>query len=448
MKKFLAVLALLVLVLLFGVSTKTADASSPDTWLGQDAKVSEEVYALLQDRAGFASYIYTGENIPMNPENLSTFIIEEKFEDYFIGKFSSGSNSNKILVTKDGLIVSYVPKEFAHTMFADDVHFKDVQATVKIFVGPTIEQANYINFASLGSNKATIYYNGYDANLVIPATAKINNIGYSYVSGRDFYPGYYGTIVPGSLQPGETHSVSHQGRYIDGILVFTKSADSMNIFYTSNTPITVQGTSNYSTYNLNNKFVVGDSVTPPDTSLVGIQIQPMSTIMTLGELQSISLVAQYKDGSSQTINASEIDWTSTSPNVADFTSGKLLAITPGTTTLIARYGGYIATVNVQVQAKDYKELPKKFNIAANKRWKVNFSAPVDIQSVTEENIYVTDSNGFKVPIRYNFINNQTIQLVPSQNYVSGKTYTVWVKGVQSIAGKTLKKNTKMDFAIK
>jgi len=453
MKKLLAVFVVFVLALSFEFSTKTAAASLPDTWLEQGASVSEEVYALLQDRAGFASYIYTGAKIPMKPDNLSTFTIEEEFEDYFIGKFYS--SSNKILVTKDGLVVSYTPKEVAHTIFPNDRHFKDVQAAVKIFVGPTIEKANYINFASLGSTKAVSYYDSSSdrdrIKLVIPSNAKINNIGYSDTSNDRFWASYYGTIVSGSLQPGATHSVYGYGRYIDGIQVYTEYVNSMSVFYTSTTPITVQGTTQYSTYNLTNRFVVGDSVipTPPGNSLRGIQIQPASKIMNPGELQTISVTGLYTDGSKQTINASEIAWTSTSQLVADFTSGKLLAITPGTTTLIARYDGHLDFVDIQVKAQDYKVLPKKDNIAANKKWEVKFNAPVNISTAGADNIYVTDSNGAKVPVRNNSMNNnKTIQLIPLQNYVPGQTYTVWAKDVQSLSGKTIKQNTMMDFTIK
>lgn len=418
MKKMLAMFIVVILAFLFGVGIKTKATSSPDSWLDQSAKISEEVYTLLKERAGFASYIYTDTKISMDPQNLSTFIIEEKFEDYFIGKFYS--NANKVLVTKDGLVVSYTPKEVAHTIYPNDRHFLDVQATVKTFIGPTIEKVNYINFASLDSTEAISYYDSSSYSekrkVIIPLDARINHVGYSRADSynRGYYMDYYGTIVAGSLQSGSAHNVSSYGRYIDNIQVFTKSAESMNIFYTSNTPITVQGSTRYSTYNLIKKFIIGGS-TPSENSLKEIQIQPASIVMTPGELLTMGATGMYTDGSKKSINSSEVTWTSTSPNVADFSSGKLLAITPGETTLIARYNGYTAIVAIRVQVSGYKELSKKVDIATNKKWEIKFNAAVDIQSVTETNIFVTDSNGIRVPLRYNFINNKNILLNPTQD---------------------------------
>ncbi|MBU8881137.1 S-layer homology domain-containing protein [Bacillus sp. FJAT-29790] len=261
MNRVFPVLLVLALVFSFGNSMRTQAASPTDWWTEQDAKVSPYVYSLLLDRAGFAAYIYTDTKISMNPQNLSNFTIEERFENFFIGRFYN--DSNKVLVTKDGLIVSYMPKEIAHTIIPNQ-NFLDVQSAVKSFVGPTISKTNYINFSSLESNKAIVFYGGYKAKMLIPSESKINDIGLAMVYGNSFGRSRYGTIVPGSLQPGVTHSIStsvygEKGNgvrnYIDDVQVYDNRANMMSVFYTSNSSIDVQGMEDYKKYDLTNKFL-------------------------------------------------------------------------------------------------------------------------------------------------------------------------------------------------
>lgn len=237
-----------------GLGLKAQAASPTDWWAEQDAKVTPYVYSLLLDRAGFASYIYTGEKISMNPSNLSNFEIEEKFSNFFIGSFRD--NSTKIIVTSDGLVVAYVPREVAHTILKGERHFLDLQSAVKIFVGPTISKVNYINFASLDSNKAFFSSYNWENNWTIPAQSKIQSIAFTDVTTIEYWPYNYGIIVPGSLQPGSTHAVYLYDRKIDGVKVYNKSSNAMNVFYHSNENIVAQNTDDYTrSYDLLNKFV-------------------------------------------------------------------------------------------------------------------------------------------------------------------------------------------------
>jgi hypothetical protein len=445
MKRLLAILIAFTVALSLGSGIKTEAATSTDFWIDRDIKVSEDVYSFLVDYAGFASYIFTDTKVNMHPQNLADFVIEERYDGFFIGRFHE--DSNKVLVTEDGLIVAYTPKKVAHTIFSDNRHFKDVQSAVKVFVGPTITKANYINFSSLNSNRAIAYFGDNDeGKLVIPTGAKINNIGYSYTSGQFFLESYYSTIISGALQPGATHSLSKHGRYIDDILVTNKAANTMNIFYESATPISVQGTKSYSMYELANKF----SVNAPEVSdekLEAIQIELLSDVMIRGEEQTVRLTGLYSGGVKKSISTSDVEWTSSKPSVATHSSGKVQAIAAGETTLIARYKNLMATEIIQVQ--DFKELPPKANVAAGKVWNVKFNGPIDIQ--TAENIIVMDSNGVVIPVRYHYVNNKSesvIQVIPRKEYIPGKSYTIWVKDVQSLSGKSLKQYTKMDFTIK
>lgn len=237
-----------------------ADAASPtDWWADEDAKVTPYVYSLLLERAGFASYIYTGEKISMNPSNLANFTIEEKYSNFFIGSFRD--HSTKVLVSSDGLVVAYVPKEDAHAIIMNDRHFLDLQSAVKIFIGPTISKANYINFASLDSNKAFFFYYNGDVNWTIPSQSKIDVIAFADISSYEVWSS--STIVPGSLQPGVTHLVDVFDRTIDEVKVNSNYANSMSVFYSSNEKIETDKTNDYTRwYKLSNMFVPVMTDTP------------------------------------------------------------------------------------------------------------------------------------------------------------------------------------------
>lgn len=260
MKKIILIVIALSLVFSFGINTKTEATSPTDWWTEQDAKVTPYVYSFLLDRAGFASYIYTDTKVSMNPQNLSNFNIEEKFSNFFVGSF--GGDSNKVLVTSDGLVVAYSPKIIAHTTYHNNLHLIDLQNAVKIFVGPTITKVNYLNFSSLDSNKALSIFERYESNVMIPTDSKINNIAYNLVNDNSFYESYYKTIVAGSLQPGVNHLLESNGKYIDDVLVVNKSANVMTIFYTGQNSIGINDTEKYLKYDLTNKFIPVITDTP------------------------------------------------------------------------------------------------------------------------------------------------------------------------------------------
>lgn len=319
MKKLFTIFLAFALVFSVGTSIQTEATSPTDWWTEQDAKVTPYVYSYLLDNAGFAAYIYTDTKVSMNPQNLSDFKIEEKFEDFFIGKFYN--DMSNVLVTKDGLFIAYAPKENAHTIIpgpTNNQHFADLQKAVKIFAGPTINSSNYINFASMESNKAASL-SLYKGSITIPAESKINDIGYSGSTKND-----YGTIVSGSLQPGTTHSIQNSaydqgGVYlggppsyylyvnlIDGVEVISKKAGTMNIFYTSNSPIDFKKGEFDLDLNLTNKFVPSITDAPTDKAVKeeinwavmnglirGYEDGSFKPNKTLTESQFVSILAKY-----------------------------------------------------------------------------------------------------------------------------------------------------------
>lgn len=441
MKKLLSALIAFTIVLSFGVNSK-AEALSTTESQTEEVKVSPQVYSFLLERAGFAAYIDMNETISMNPQNVSNFIIEEKFEGFFIGRFTH--DANKILVTKDGLIISYTPKKLAHMIYTNDLHFKDVQSTVKIFVGPTITKVDYINFASFDSNKAISYRSADEAVFNIPTDATINTISYASTPNSETSEKNYGTLDSRPLQPGATHLIRDYGKYIDDILVFNQNIDAMNIFYKSKEAIDVEGTEDYVAYDLTNKFVLDTSIVP-EKELMKINIKGQSTLMKLGEVQEIQVTGLYDDGSQVAINSADVKWTSSRPAVAQVKNGSLEALSPGATIIIATYNGKTSFIVIEVE--NYYEFEKELDVAVDKKWNITFSAPVDIDTAVEENIYITDANGKIVPVHYIMAQEDIVRVNPREDYTPGQSYTLWVKDVKSTTGKTIKQYTKMDFTV-
>lgn len=110
-------------------------------------------------------------------------------------------------------------------------------------------------------------------------------------------------------------------------------------------------------------------------------------------------------------------------------------------------------LNENIQMKftikdEYEELNEKYNVAVNKYWTIEFSKPVDFNSVNEENIFVLDENGNAIEIEYSFDKTKRyIKVIPVKNYEYGKSYVLFVKYLKDTEGKKLKDNVKMKFNI-
>ena len=192
-----------------------------------------------------------------------------------------------------------------------------------------------------------------------------------------------------------------------------------------------------------------DTSVLPNQELTGMTIKTESDVMEFNQMQPISVYEVFNDGTEQEIDPTLITWSSTNPNVAKIMYGKLYSYQAGETTITASYGNFQSSIVIQVQK--YKEFNKQLNVAADKVWTVKFNTPVDPQTIKEKNIYITDEAGTKIPLVYYYPeqgSETSIQLSPVKDYLSGKNYTLWVKGVKSKTGKVLKQYTKMEFGIK
>lgn len=101
-----------------------------------------------------------------------------------------------------------------------------------------------------------------------------------------------------------------------------------------------------------------------------------------------------------------------------------------------------SSTNIQWEVWNSKDI-----VPINKTWKINFNSPLDMDTIKEKNIYVTDANGNILPMFYtqNFGEDMSIYIMPVKNYEYGKTYTLWIKDLKSKNGQVLHKNAKMQF---
>ncbi|MFU0825684.1 MAG: hypothetical protein ACFWTK_12015 [Clostridium sp.] len=90
--------------------------------------------------------------------------------------------------------------------------------------------------------------------------------------------------------------------------------------------------------------------------------------------------------------------------------------------------------------------PKQVNVPSNKAWTVTLNKELDVKTITDKNIYITDPYGDFVSIVC-YVENKTLYIVPLKEYDNGKTYTLWIENLKSKDGTVMKKNTKMDFQI-
>ncbi len=199
----------------------------------------------------------------------------------------------------------------------------------------------------------------------------------------------------------------------------------------------------------NNRLVAGnviyDTSVLPDRKLYNISLKQKSKYMSPGEIQTIEAIGEYSDNTFKVIDQSAIKWFSSNPSVAKFSYGKLEAVALGETVITAEHDGFKVSVNIQVQ--DYKIIEKKNNVPVDKIWNIRFSAPVNVQTIKDGSIYVTDENDVIIPMLYYVQsgNETNVQVIPLKDYAMGKSYTLWIKDVDSASGNPIKKYTKMDF---
>lgn len=108
---------------------------------------------------------------------------------------------------------------------------------------------------------------------------------------------------------------------------------------------------------------------------------------------------------------------------------------------------FFATLSANAEG-EWTEWTQKSGVEASKVWTIDFSQLVDESSLSSERIYVKDSNGDAVDIKFELSESEKSILVsPLSDYILGESYTLYIADIKSQQGLDLKSNVKMDFVI-
>ncbi|WP_227938701.1 Ig-like domain-containing protein [Alkalihalobacillus deserti] len=172
--------------------------------------------------------------------------------------------------------------------------------------------------------------------------------------------------------------------------------------------------------------------------------------LTIGSSKTVSTTIAPNNATNQTIS-----WVSNNPSIATVDQGgKISAVSEGRTTItaITADGGKHASVSVNVSKEDdFEQWEPNFDVEVNKTWQVEYNLSLDISTIIQKNIYITDEEGNILPMLYiidRTKNNSIVQLAPVKDYEQGNTYTMWIKDIKAENGSILNENVKMEFTIK
>lgn len=185
----------------------------------------------------------------------------------------------------------------------------------------------------------------------------------------------------------------------------------------------------------------------PNRELEGLEAKPAANLVSSNTDQTIAFNALYSDGTKTALAASEVSVSSSENKVAKFQYGKLFALSEGKAIITVNYQGF--TTSFEVVVSDVIELPAELNVSVDKTWTMTLSNNVSVDTIRQKNVYVEDSKGNIFPMLYYVeqSNLKQVKLIPATKYVSGETYTIWVKDIQSNQGQTIK-YTKKTFTVR
>lgn len=98
----------------------------------------------------------------------------------------------------------------------------------------------------------------------------------------------------------------------------------------------------------------------------------------------------------------------------------------------------------------YKTWPSVDQVPIDKVWMLTVHLDLDLDSIREKNLFITDASGVIHPIFYlvdQDVSGSQVRLLPARDYRPGETYTLWIKDIKANNGKSLSQWTLMDFSI-
>lgn len=183
-----------------------------------------------------------------------------------------------------------------------------------------------------------------------------------------------------------------------------------------------------------------------------IQLEPSQAQITMGE--TLQLKATFDPVNSSNCN---LAWSSNNKQIAVVNNqGMVRAVGVGqvSITAVSEDAGRTATCLITVVApppsREFIILKPREDVASNRCWHIRFNAPVNIFSINQNTIYITDQQGDLLPMQYLINPDQdasVVTIAPWSNYSPGERFTLWIKNVAAGDNRILQHGIKMDFII-
>lgn len=192
---------------------------------------------------------------------------------------------------------------------------------------------------------------------------------------------------------------------------------------------------------------------PSSIPVSGINLNKTTLTLNLEESQNNeTLVATVLPA-----NATDktLHWKSSNTNIATVTgNGVVTPVATGLSVITATTndGNYKASCVVSVidSSEGWEIWEAQYDVIPNKTWTIDFNKTLDIETIKQKNIYITDKEGAILPMFYYQLSrdiDKKIFIMPIKEYKLGQSYTLWIKDLKASDGSVLRKKVKMDFTI-
>ena len=346
---------------------------------------------------------------------------------------------------------SSLPKALAYNPLTDQIAIRTTDGSLHI--RSAIDGAYVITIDNNGLNSEMKYSSDYsrlfttinDNQPVLfdvknnYEVIKLNPEDYREKNGEIYEDAYWYSF---DITPNDKYTVT--GSKTNFNYLFDNDTKKLVLKFKGNNPLKF----NHSGNRLLASNILFDSSQLPDRKTIGIELSTGKSIINTNEVKDIVVNELFSDGIKKNLDLSSIQFKSDNNEVANVVDGKLKSYKDGTVTITASYKGFTSAVVIKVH--NFKVLNKQLNVPLDKVWNVKFNMNVDKNTINDNNIYITDESGKLIPISYHSEKGQEtkIKLIPTNNYISGNNYTIWIKELQSETGVKLKQYTKMEFQIR
>lgn len=328
--------------------------------------------------------------------------------------------------------------------------------TVDEFGNP-LSVVNVVPYATAGplinGKNVTFTYSSFDYNGLLELDANTTSVSLLRVTDGALQE------VPMQKQSNNTWAVTQTvepGKYYYSFLV--RDAVTGTVAEKRNDPLNPSIETHSVTGISRNTFTVTELL-PTIVPVTGIELNRGPSLdLIVGEQEFLRATVTPSNASNKAVN-----WSSSNQGIVSIdTEGKLTAHSTGTAVVVGTTvdGGKTAFVTVTVNARDgavsypragYKEWGSAKGVAQNKKWTIFFNDAIDASTVNQNNVYVLNDSGIKVPVALVVQKgNQALDIRVADGflYTPGATYYLFIeKTVRTQTGAQLKEPIQMKFTI-